>query len=165
MLDFFLHCSYVLFLLFFLTAVKCNPDPHVLKLLAGLNLGFDCASKVGIKNMWSKTVRKGKTLGNTFLILGKVVPGSWGGGGGGAIPCVLERGCKLVTSKRKKKEKNFWKEYPPIPTFHPLRHHWIKISILSVLWIKNMYNNGHTAYDISTVISVRGDWHVKYSCR
>lgn len=32
-------------------AVKCNPDPHVLKLLAGLNLGFDCASKNEIQKV------------------------------------------------------------------------------------------------------------------
>src|SRR5712691_13182944 len=25
-------------------AVKCNPDPYVLRLLAGLGTGFDCAS-------------------------------------------------------------------------------------------------------------------------
>ncbi|XP_041483673.1 ornithine decarboxylase-like [Lytechinus variegatus] len=32
-------------------AVKCNPDAHVLKLLAGLNIGFDCASKTEIQEI------------------------------------------------------------------------------------------------------------------
>ena len=32
-------------------AVKCNPDPHVLKLLAALGTGFDCASKSEIENV------------------------------------------------------------------------------------------------------------------
>eukprot|EP00057_Strongylocentrotus_purpuratus_P027659 XP_011682133.1 PREDICTED: ornithine decarboxylase [Strongylocentrotus purpuratus] len=32
-------------------AVKCNPDLHVLKLLSGLNLGFDCASKNEIQQV------------------------------------------------------------------------------------------------------------------
>jgi len=27
--------------------MKCNDDPMILKLLAGLGVGFDCASKVG----------------------------------------------------------------------------------------------------------------------
>ena len=29
---------------FFFLAVKCNPDPYVIRLLAGLGAGFDCAS-------------------------------------------------------------------------------------------------------------------------
>ena len=32
----------------FFTAVKCNPDPEVLRLLAALGTGFDCASKTEI---------------------------------------------------------------------------------------------------------------------
>ena len=30
----------------FVTAVKCNDNVHVLRTLAGLGSGFDCASKV-----------------------------------------------------------------------------------------------------------------------
>lgn len=33
------------------TAVKCNPDPQVLRLLAGLGTGFDCASKTEIEQV------------------------------------------------------------------------------------------------------------------
>lgn len=29
-----------------ISAVKCNPDPNVIKILAALNTGFDCASEV-----------------------------------------------------------------------------------------------------------------------
>ncbi|KAL6716373.1 Ornithine decarboxylase [Lecanora helva] len=32
-------------------AVKCNPDPEVLRLLAGLGTGFDCASKAEIESV------------------------------------------------------------------------------------------------------------------
>lgn len=32
-------------------AVKCNPDPQVIKLLAGLGTGFDCASKAEIEQV------------------------------------------------------------------------------------------------------------------
>lgn len=32
----------------FFAAVKCNPDPHVLRLLAALGMGFDCASHAEI---------------------------------------------------------------------------------------------------------------------
>ncbi|PHH91102.1 hypothetical protein CDD83_1674 [Cordyceps sp. RAO-2017] len=32
-------------------AVKCNPDPQVLRLLAGLGTGFDCASKTEIEQV------------------------------------------------------------------------------------------------------------------
>ncbi|KAF4589629.1 ornithine decarboxylase [Ophiocordyceps camponoti-floridani] len=32
-------------------AVKCNPDPHVLRLLAALGTGFDCASKTEIEQV------------------------------------------------------------------------------------------------------------------
>ncbi|KAK5016459.1 Ornithine decarboxylase, partial [Cryomyces antarcticus] len=32
-------------------AVKCNPDPQVLRLLAGLGTGFDCASKAEIEQV------------------------------------------------------------------------------------------------------------------
>jgi len=32
-------------------AVKCNPDPEVLRLLAGLGTGFDCASKAEIEQV------------------------------------------------------------------------------------------------------------------
>jgi ornithine decarboxylase len=31
--------------------VKCNPDPEVLRLLAALGTGFDCASKVEIEQV------------------------------------------------------------------------------------------------------------------
>lgn len=34
-----------------LVAVKCNPDPEVLKLLAGMGTGFDCASKAEIEQV------------------------------------------------------------------------------------------------------------------
>lgn len=34
-------------------AVKCNPDPHVLHLLAALGLGFDCASQPEISSILS----------------------------------------------------------------------------------------------------------------
>lgn len=34
-------------------AVKCNPDPHVLHLLAALGLGFDCASQPEITSVLS----------------------------------------------------------------------------------------------------------------
>ena len=34
-----------------LVAVKCNPDPEVLRLLAGLGTGFDCASKQEIEQV------------------------------------------------------------------------------------------------------------------
>lgn len=34
--------------LFQILAIKCNPDPTVIKVLAALNAGFDCASKVRI---------------------------------------------------------------------------------------------------------------------
>lgn len=34
-------------------AVKCNPDPQVLRLLAGLGTGFDCASKAEIEQVLS----------------------------------------------------------------------------------------------------------------
>ena len=36
--------------LFFL-AVKCNPDPQLLRLLASLGTGFDCASKTEIEQV------------------------------------------------------------------------------------------------------------------
>lgn len=36
-----------------LAAVKCNPDPHVLHLLAALGLGFDCASQPEISSILS----------------------------------------------------------------------------------------------------------------
>lgn len=32
-------------------AVKCNPDPEVLRLLAALGTGFDCASKQEIEQV------------------------------------------------------------------------------------------------------------------
>jgi len=32
--------------LFVFSAMKCNNDPVILKMLAGLGIGFDCASKV-----------------------------------------------------------------------------------------------------------------------
>lgn len=35
-----------MFLLQLISAVKCNPDPTVIKILAALNAGFDCASEV-----------------------------------------------------------------------------------------------------------------------
>lgn len=41
-LSIILCCSY--FNITFPTAVKCNPDPYVLRLLAALGTGFDCAS-------------------------------------------------------------------------------------------------------------------------
>ena len=31
---------------FFFPAIKCNNDPVILKMLTGLGIGFDCASKV-----------------------------------------------------------------------------------------------------------------------
>lgn len=31
-----------------LTAVKCNPNSTVIKVLAALNAGFDCASQVSL---------------------------------------------------------------------------------------------------------------------
>lgn len=34
-----------------ITAVKCNPDPEVLRLLAALGTGFDCASKTEIEQV------------------------------------------------------------------------------------------------------------------
>ena len=34
-----------------MTAVKCNPDPEVLRLLAALGTGFDCASKAEIETV------------------------------------------------------------------------------------------------------------------
>lgn len=34
-----------------MTAVKCNPDPEVLRLLAALGTGFDCASKAEIEQV------------------------------------------------------------------------------------------------------------------
>ena len=34
-----------------ITAVKCNPDPEVIRLLAALGTGFDCASKAEIENV------------------------------------------------------------------------------------------------------------------
>ncbi|TIB99766.1 hypothetical protein E3Q18_01425 [Wallemia mellicola] len=34
-------------------AVKCNPDPYVIRLLAGLGLGFDCASQTEINTILS----------------------------------------------------------------------------------------------------------------
>ncbi|KAI1171229.1 ornithine decarboxylase [Nemania sp. FL0916] len=37
-------------------AVKCNPDPKVLELLAGLGTGFDCASKAEIEQVLSMGV-------------------------------------------------------------------------------------------------------------
>src|ERR1700710_2792405 len=33
------------------TAVKCNPDPMVIKMLAALGTGFDCASKTEIEQV------------------------------------------------------------------------------------------------------------------
>ena len=30
----------------FFSAMKCNNDPIILKMLTGLGIGFDCASKV-----------------------------------------------------------------------------------------------------------------------
>lgn len=36
---------------FFIIAIKCNPDPMVVKLLASLGLGFDCASKAEIQQV------------------------------------------------------------------------------------------------------------------
>lgn len=36
---------------FYFSAVKCNPDPTLIRILAALNLNFDCASKVQIKNV------------------------------------------------------------------------------------------------------------------
>lgn len=44
----FLTCF---FSLFRLLAVKCNPDPYVLRLLAALGTGFDCASNNEIKQV------------------------------------------------------------------------------------------------------------------
>lgn len=35
----------------YITAVKCNPDPKVIQLLAGLGTGFDCASKWEIEQV------------------------------------------------------------------------------------------------------------------
>ncbi|KAA6407435.1 MAG: ornithine decarboxylase [Lasallia pustulata] len=37
-------------------AVKCNPDPEILRLLAGLGTGFDCASKAEIEQVLSMGV-------------------------------------------------------------------------------------------------------------
>jgi len=37
-------------------AIKCNPDPQVLRLLAGLGTGFDCASKAEIEQVLSMGV-------------------------------------------------------------------------------------------------------------
>lgn len=44
----FLTCR---FCLFRVLAVKCNPDPYVLRLLAALGTGFDCASNNEIKQV------------------------------------------------------------------------------------------------------------------
>ena len=38
------HCKWIYFLFF--PAMKCNNDPVILKMLTGLGIGFDCASKV-----------------------------------------------------------------------------------------------------------------------
>lgn len=40
-----------IFCVCFFAAVKCNPDPYVLRLLAGLGTGFDCASNNEIKQV------------------------------------------------------------------------------------------------------------------
>ena len=38
---------------FFFSAVKCNDDYAVLKLLADMGTNFDCASKVGFWHIWN----------------------------------------------------------------------------------------------------------------
>ena len=54
MVCLFIHCPLdfiVMSLGLFLLAVKCNDDTNVLKLLAYLGAGFDCASKGEIKKV------------------------------------------------------------------------------------------------------------------
>ena len=41
-----LHCKSTFLSQLFLSAMKCNNDPVLLKMLTGLGIGFDCASKV-----------------------------------------------------------------------------------------------------------------------
>lgn len=43
-------------------AVKCNPDPKVLQLLAGLGTGFDCASKAEIDQVLSMGVEPARII-------------------------------------------------------------------------------------------------------
>ncbi|KAM5544080.1 hypothetical protein V8D89_002266 [Ganoderma adspersum] len=43
-------------------AVKCNPDPYVLRLLAGLGTGFDCASNNEIKQVLDVGVSPGRII-------------------------------------------------------------------------------------------------------
>lgn len=45
-----------------LLAVKCNPDPQVLRLLAELGLGFDCASKNEIETVLSMGVDPARVI-------------------------------------------------------------------------------------------------------
>ncbi|KAG0746718.1 hypothetical protein G6F57_002708 [Rhizopus arrhizus] len=43
-------------------AVKCNPDPMVIKLLASLGLGFDCASKAEIQQVLNSGVEPNRII-------------------------------------------------------------------------------------------------------
>jgi diaminopimelate decarboxylase len=51
MVRFHLHLLGPTPLLTQLAAVKCNPDPQVLRLMMQLGLGFDCASKNEIETV------------------------------------------------------------------------------------------------------------------
>lgn len=45
-----------------MTAVKCNPDPEVLRLLAALGTGFDCASKTEIEQVLKLGVKPSRII-------------------------------------------------------------------------------------------------------
>lgn len=47
---------------FIFLAVKCNPDPMVIKLLASLGLGFDCASKAEIQQVLNSGVEPNRII-------------------------------------------------------------------------------------------------------
>lgn len=49
-------------LLTLFTAVKCNPDPEVLRLLASMGTGFDCASKAEIDTVLKLGVDPGRVI-------------------------------------------------------------------------------------------------------
>lgn len=46
----------------YIAAVKCNPDSMMLKLLAALGVGFDCASKLEIQTILSMGVDPGRII-------------------------------------------------------------------------------------------------------
>lgn len=52
-----------------ISAVKCNPDPTVIKILAALNAGFDCASEVNYYDFYCDYIFSLSNLKKICIIL------------------------------------------------------------------------------------------------